>query len=132
MRFATLGVAAFAVTLAAACSDSSTGPAFPSPKDPATAQRVAVDRFSATAGHLFVRTADNGFPAANAAIDMDTGPFITTGLGPTGQHIQYYNFDVQPTGPAPIFVLVRQGDTNPRSEERRVGKECRSRWSPYH
>ena len=24
-------------------------------------------------------------------------------------------------------------DTNaPRSEERRVGKECRSRWSPYH
>src|SRR3712207_9063712 len=21
---------------------------------------------------------------------------------------------------------------NPRSEERRVGKECRSRWSPYH
>ena len=23
-------------------------------------------------------------------------------------------------------------DTNLRSEERRVGKECRSRWSPYH
>ena len=22
--------------------------------------------------------------------------------------------------------------SNPRSEERRVGKECRSRWSPYH
>ena len=22
--------------------------------------------------------------------------------------------------------------TNDRSEERRVGKECRSRWSPYH
>src|SRR3989441_10298164 len=27
-------------------------------------------------------------------------------------------------------VLERQGDI--RSEERRVGKECRSRWSPYH
>ena len=25
---------------------------------------------------------------------------------------------------------IRPGDT--RSEERRVGKECRSRWSPYH
>src|SRR2546422_10069549 len=25
-----------------------------------------------------------------------------------------------------VFQLV------PRSEERRVGKECRSRWSPYH
>src|SRR5688572_16758556 len=24
------------------------------------------------------------------------------------------------------------GDTSVRSEERRVGKECRSRWSPYH
>ena len=24
------------------------------------------------------------------------------------------------------------GATGPRSEERRVGKECRSRWSPYH
>ena len=23
-------------------------------------------------------------------------------------------------------------DSTPRSEERRVGKECRSRWSPYH
>ena len=23
-------------------------------------------------------------------------------------------------------------ETIPRSEERRVGKECRSRWSPYH
>ena len=24
------------------------------------------------------------------------------------------------------------GRNNTRSEERRVGKECRSRWSPYH
>ena len=24
------------------------------------------------------------------------------------------------------------GDLGVRSEERRVGKECRSRWSPYH
>ena len=30
--------------------------------------------------------------------------------------------------------LVITGDVNYslRSEERRVGKECRSRWSPYH
>src|SRR2546429_2754341 len=28
------------------------------------------------------------------------------------------------------YVLFRPGAT--RSEERRVGKECRSRWSPYH
>ena len=29
------------------------------------------------------------------------------------------------------FDICRHCD-NPRSEERRVGKECRSRWSPYH
>ena len=27
---------------------------------------------------------------------------------------------------------LRQGAFDYRSEERRVGKECRSRWSPYH
>ena len=27
------------------------------------------------------------------------------------------------------FIAKREA---PRSEERRVGKECRSRWSPYH
>ena len=32
-----------------------------------------------------------------------------------------------------IFSKVENGYNNPtRSEERRVGKECRSRWSPYH
>ena len=29
-------------------------------------------------------------------------------------------------------VMRGAGDTMTRSEERRVGKECRSRWSPYH
>ena len=29
-------------------------------------------------------------------------------------------------------IKVRLLRTPPRSEERRVGKECRSRWSPYH
>src|SRR3712207_212658 len=28
--------------------------------------------------------------------------------------------------------LEAKGHTTTRSEERRVGKECRSRWSPYH
>src|SRR5215216_6099355 len=29
-------------------------------------------------------------------------------------------------------ILVDHTTTSSRSEERRVGKECRSRWSPYH
>ena len=37
----------------------------------------------------------------------------------------------------PDFLLelgwkIVEGSSNSRSEERRVGKECRSRWSPYH
>src|SRR5256885_13817394 len=33
---------------------------------------------------------------------------------------------------APGFKVVLLGRVVLRSEERRVGKECRSRWSPYH
>ena len=38
-------------------------------------------------------------------------------------------------GPATVALalpLLRNGTALARSEERRVGKECRSRWSPYH
>ena len=31
-----------------------------------------------------------------------------------------------------LFNIDIEGFSNKRSEERRVGKECRSRWSPYH
>ena len=34
--------------------------------------------------------------------------------------------------PYPVIVAAIKGDPDARSEERRVGKECRSRWSPYH
>ena len=30
------------------------------------------------------------------------------------------------------YALIRLAKFYGRSEERRVGKECRSRWSPYH
>ena len=35
-------------------------------------------------------------------------------------------------GTATIEGRVTRSYTVTRSEERRVGKECRSRWSPYH
>ena len=31
-----------------------------------------------------------------------------------------------------LLSAVNQEMAQVRSEERRVGKECRSRWSPYH
>jgi hypothetical protein len=55
----------------------------------------------------------NGLPEADEPIDMDTAPFITKGLGPNGELVQYYNFDVQPEQTAPIFVLFREGEMAP-------------------
>ena len=42
---------------------------------------------------------------------------------------------LHPERPPIVVWTVEEGDVDPprnRSEERRVGKECRSRWSPYH
>jgi len=81
--------------------------------DPDTAMKASIDRFSMNAGHLFVRDSSNGLPGPNEPINFDMEPFISMGLGPAGEFISYYNFDVQPTTPAPIFVLFRDGEMTP-------------------
>ena len=43
-----------------------------------------------------------------------------------GDFADAFFFSVQTLG------TIGYGQMAPRSEERRVGKECRSRWSPYH
>ena len=45
--------------------------------------------------------------------------------------LQYYGSEVY-TRDLPRKTYYRYAKDNNRSEERRVGKECRSRWSPYH
>ena len=81
--------------------------------DPDTAMKASIDRFSMDAGHLFVRDTTNNLPGPNMPINMDMEPFSSMGLGPNGEFSTYYNFDVQPTTPAPIFVLFRQGEPMP-------------------
>jgi hypothetical protein len=81
--------------------------------DPNTAARQSVDRFSANAGTLMIRNAENGLPAANAPINFDQGPFITKGLGPDGQLVEYYNFDVMSLQTAPIYVFFHDGASEP-------------------
>src|SRR2546429_6482965 len=56
--------------------------------------------------------------------------------GGAGHSSSYFHFDswrtnVQPGLWMPSFIYSEEKDLH-RSEERRVGKECRSRWSPYH
>src|SRR2546430_16267666 len=43
-------------------------------------------------------------------------------------------FTISPRGRVsyPPTVILAEPEGRIRSEERRVGKECRSRWSPYH
>jgi hypothetical protein len=102
-----------AVTLVSvACSSNPDGPGT-TPPDPATAPRASIDRFSANAGTLFVRSATNGLPGPNVAIEMDQAPFITKGFGPGGQRVSYYNFDIMSDVPVPIYVLIRQGESTP-------------------
>jgi len=66
-----------------------------------------------------------------------------TGLmsGSQLQMPQFQGYNPTNIAPAPIFAgaqaqgnaaLQNYGIAQSRSEERRVGKECRSRWSPYH
>jgi len=78
-------------------------------RDPNTAETAVIDRFSAAAGHLQVRNGSNLLPGPNQAVDFDQSPFITTGLTPGGQPVQYYNFDVQPLHPAPIWAFFKNG-----------------------
>ncbi len=84
----------------------------PMPLDPNMAEKVQVDRFSEDAGTLFIRNETNGLPGSNQPINFDVAPFITQGLGPRGEVVKYYNFDVLPIKSAPIFVLFREGETS--------------------
>ena len=42
--------------------------------------------------------------------------------------LYHYSFEFEEK----VKNITADGKTKDRSEERRVGKECRSRWSPYH
>ena len=85
----------------------------PTPLDPDTAPRVPVDRFSTAAGTMMVRDATNNLPGPNAPIDFDEPPFITRGLGPGGEHVRYYNFDIQPDRPAILYQIHHEGEDTP-------------------
>src|SRR5260370_423856 len=80
-------------------------------------------------------------PIWNAAL---SGPQATTGLHARRNlrserhHWQRNPGDIarqlpaEPRACPPRSLPVHEQPVRSRSEERRVGKECRSRWSPYH
>ena len=60
---------------------------------------------------------------------------ILLGLSPEFdlQHVVFGNKEISDIMiDAPGGITIIPASSGVRSEERRVGKECRSRWSPYH
>ena len=67
------------------------------------------------------------FLALFMAVSMAVAPV-------SGVYAEDQNAAVENAVNANVQDSAEAGQTEPdaRSEERRVGKECRSRWSPYH
>src|SRR5260221_7896046 len=71
------------------------------------------------------------FSASAVGTAKDNGSFLVPSLS---MGCATYNFEIPPYGRyggeliSPVYLATIED----RSEERRVGKECRSRWSPYH
>ena len=69
---------------------------------------------------------DNWARAAEGIMTTDTIPKAFS------QRVQVGGVTVTITGISKGAGMIRPNMATMRSEERRVGKECRSRWSPYH
>src|SRR2546426_6025140 len=97
---------------------------------------------------ITVRVIDNGSPPSSdtgsftvVVTEVNRAPLLTV---PADQMIDELstlvvtNTATDPDLPANTLTFSLEPDApagasiNARSEERRVGKECRSRWSPYH
>ena len=73
----------------------------------------------------------DGFNLNILYTDPSPQNFITAAEGSIEYPALDLPADVDNTPLLKVFNLDRL-NFNGRSEERRVGKECRSRWSPYH
>ena len=60
-------------------------------------------------------------------------PALSEMAGCAGYDFVFVDAEHSPLDRRDVFqhIMAAQG-AGARSEERRVGKECRSRWSPYH
>ena len=101
-----------------------------------TTARALGRRVAAAAGALAIGVAGLGL-ASGAAVAAD-GNIDTSKTGSIVIH-KHESGSQGNDGTADGKTGTNSGDpvtdvvfTTTRSEERRVGKECRSRWSPYH
>ena len=89
---------------------------------PAIELRGVTKRFATPGGGVYAALHD-------LDVRVEPGEFCAV-VGPTGcgkSTTLALIAGLEPVSVGEVRVMGR-----PRSEERRVGKECRSRWSPYH
>src|SRR3712207_4518719 len=67
-----------------------------------------------------------------AKLDPNTGELRLWRVLEVVEEVEDYFKQVDLKGAQKLQKDAAMGDFIVRSEERRVGKECRSRWSPYH
>src|SRR2546421_12478712 len=93
---------------------------------------LAIDAFNTLYQFLAIIRQPNGTPLMDrqgrvtshlSGLIYRTSNFVEAGIKPV------FVFDGEPPR-LKARTLEARGEV--RSEERRVGKECRSRWSPYH
>ena len=83
-----------------------------------------------SAGSVKARKSDKHATSDWMEIEKQRGISVTS----SAMQFEYQPEKVQPfpgSGEEPVEI-PEEGFRINRSEERRVGKECRSRWSPYH
>ena len=68
-------------------------------------------------------------PVATYYFSMDGGRSYETSTSP---NYTFSELTPNTSYTFQVYAVDSQGYESNRSEERRVGKECRSRWSPYH
>ena len=78
---------------------------------------------------LFRSAIDEAIEIAKRYSDEDGYRFINGVMRRVTDQIDNQKLEARS---APLKITQPVPDDIPRSEERRVGKECRSRWSPYH
>ena len=111
--FAVFSLAAMTMTACARASGIEVEP-FPTQVNPETGiEYVSVDRFSDDAGTMLRRSENPDLPAPNEPIDFDND-FLGHALGPSGEDVQYYEFDVAPFLSAPVYAFVYESDPTRR------------------